>query len=128
MNEARARDNIVLLMAFTIIFAVIGEEIKINKTQNPNTPNPGAFGGPVKIFLGGAVAGTLLIALAHAGDAGSQFAQGLALVSAATAILVDGGPVWNYLNGVVGKNAPPTTPTAPITATPTTTPTIPIGG
>ena len=123
MNEAKARDNIVMLMAFTVIFAVIGEEIKANQTQSPNKPNPGAFSGPVKVFLGGAVAGTLLIAIAHAGDAGAQFATGLAMISAATAILVDGGPVWTYLAKTGGGSAPPTAPSVSTAPTPSTTPT-----
>lgn len=123
MNETQARDNIVLLMAFTIVFAVIGEEIKANKTQNPNTPAIGAFSGPVKVFMGGAVAGTLLIAIAHAGEVGQQFAIGLAMVSAATAVLVDGGPVWQYLSRTVGSSAPPSTPTTPTAPAPSTVPT-----
>lgn len=111
-----------MLMAFTVGFALLGHEIKSANTtpeqSKATTGNdPITTGG--RILIGGFLAGGVLIAVSHAGDAGAQFATGLALVSAVTATLVYGGPVWSLLSKVTGSS----TPTTPTSTSPATSPT-----
>ena len=124
MATGQASRNIMMLLAFTMAFSVVGYE-RANMLHGQNPSNPAPVGpNPATILLGGTVGGILLIGVSHAGDAGAQFAQGLAIVAAATAILVNGGPVWSLISSLYGTSKP-TTPTPTITAT---TPTIPTGG
>jgi hypothetical protein len=128
------------LMTFTIAFSVIGDEIE-NGGPTPGAPSqPGQTGygaaltsvnqstgtatkraGPFVIIFGGTVATSLLTLLSHAGDAGEEFATGLALIAFLSSALVYGGPVWDRLNAEFGSK--PTKPVAATTpSTPTTTP------
>ena len=126
---------VVGLMGTTVVFSVIGAELKAFTASpgttlvglhngQPGTPGTGASSGAVKIIIGGTVATVLLVGLTHAGSAGRQFAVGLALVSMVTATLVYGGPVWLALNRMFNTtpstatgNTAGTTPTRPGTNT-----------
>ena len=121
---------VVGLMGTTIVFSVIGAELQAfvgpTATQVGLHSGPGGTGavagstGAVRIIIGGTVATALLVGLTHAGNAGRQFAVGLALVSMVTATLVYGGPVWVALNSMFGVK-----PTGGTAATTPTTPTTP---
>lgn len=122
---------VVGLMGTTVVFSVIGAELKAFTASpgntltglhngQPGTPGTGAGSGAVKIIIGGTVATVLLVGLTHAGSAGRQFAVGLALVSMVTATLVYGGPVWLALNRMF--NTTPSTATGNTAGTTPTTP------
>ena len=104
---------IAALMFFTVAFSLVGNEIKGKKA------NGGLVTEPVKIVFGGTAATATLVLLSHAGDAGRQFAVGLALVTFSTSALVYGGPVWRSISSIVGRpgavarNSTPSTPTTP---------------
>jgi len=104
------------LMVFTIAFSLVGGEIEgaQGKKQTVN---------PFMIIFGGTVATSLLVLLSHAGEAGENFATGLATVTFVTASLVYGKPVWDAANKAFGS-----TPTTPIAATTPSTPTTPAAG
>jgi hypothetical protein len=119
-----ASRRIVTLMGFAVIFSVIGAEIK---AANPakNSPQPSGsssassfLSAPAKIILGGTIAAALLSFLAEAGQAGEEYAVGLAAVAAGTAMLVNGAPVWQALNTVFNSK-----PTGSTGTTGTTSPT-----
>ncbi len=111
--------NILMLLAFTMAFSIVGyERAHANADSSPQT----VLLTPGTVLLGGGVAGVLLIGMTHAGEAAADFAQGLAVVAAATAILVNGGPVWNLIGGLYG-NSKSTTPTPSNLATGSTAPT-----
>lgn len=97
-----ASRKVVGLMAFAVLFSVIGEEIKAVKATNSKTA-PGTFTGPAKIILGGTIATAILSFAAETGSTGQQFAVGLAAVTAGTAMLIEGGPVWSLLNKFFGS-------------------------
>ncbi len=134
------------LMTFTVVFALIGREIATG--QAPNQPGQTGFGAavvpvnqygvagtvsPFMIIFGGTVATSLLVLLTHAGEAGENFATGLALIAFVSSTLVFGKPVWDAANKAFGS-----TPTTPLRQTsPTTSPTataaalaqtLPVGG
>jgi hypothetical protein len=107
--------TIVGLMAFAVVFSLIGNELKHNgQTSNPNPASSNGLSEGGTIVLGGTVATVLLILLSHAGSAGSQFAVGLAGVTLATSALVYGGPVWSSLGKLTGSTSTsiPTVPSA----------------
>jgi hypothetical protein len=105
--------TVVGLMTLAVVFSLVGNTI--HKVQKGTVPI-----SDFNILLGGGVATTLLVFLTHAGDAGRQGATGLALVVAASSVLVYGGPVWAALSAQLGTH--PTTPTPTTGAsTPTTT-------
>lgn len=125
VQSAPAR-TITMLMAFTVGFALLGHEIDVANAKSTTTsPNKVATGVTVggRILLGGFLAGGLLIGLSHAGAPGAELAEGLALVSMATSVLVYGGPVWSVLGRLVGNS----TPTAPTTSNPPAMATTPAG-
>lgn len=111
----RAGQNIFALMAATVVFSLLGNEVEASK----NKTNP--VGSSGRILLGGAIAGTILIGISNMGDPGAELGQGLAIVAAATSVLVYGGPVWTLLGGLFGS-------TAPTSSTISTVPTTPTGG
>lgn len=104
---------IAALMFFTVAFSLVGNEIKGKKNTT------GLITEPAKIVLGGTAATAALVLISHAGDAGRQFAVGLALISFSTSALVYGGPVWRSLSsltgrpGAVARNSTPSTPSRP---------------
>jgi hypothetical protein len=112
-------------MAFTVIFALIGNEIKTLGADagQPKESDPTVAGDVLtaggRIILGGMVATSLLVLLTHAGNAGRQFAVGLAAVAMASSTLVYGGPVWSAMGTTFGSQptggTSSTTPTAPTT-------------
>jgi hypothetical protein len=108
-----AGQTIFALMFFTVVFAVVGEEMaSAGKTTKP-VP---AF-KPFTIIAGGTVAATLLTLLSHAGEGGERFATGLALISFFSGLLLYGVPVFDGLTHYFGYK--------PTTTSPTTSPTIP---
>lgn len=113
---------VVGLMGFTVLFAVMGEEIAAHKTgkSGANQASTVIAGAP-KILAGGVVATSLLVLVTHAGDGGRQLAIGLALVAFLTTSLVYGGPVWDAMSNAFGSkptgSTGSTTPTTPGTNT-----------
>jgi hypothetical protein len=106
-NDTR---QIFALMAFTGLFAVIGETVRKGKGQN----KPGT---DVKIFLGVGMATVLLTLLAQAGGAGEDFAKGLAVIALVTSILVNGAPVFEGVSKLTGNVATIGTTTTPTSTT-----------
>lgn len=115
-----AGSNIVLALGGGTVISLVGWELE--KSQGGKQS---AIGG-AQIIFGGTVAGVLLLAISNAGQAGAEFAQGLALVTGISSALVFGGPVWSALAGAFpSKNGPggialankPTTSTTSTTST-----------
>jgi hypothetical protein len=125
------------LMAWTGIFALVGHEIDENNSvviPNATTSattsatgtslisltSSGGVAGGAKIILGVFAGAALLSMLAHAGDAGRQWAIGLAVIAAVTSTLVKGKPVWDLISRLEGAG-PGGTPTGKTTPTTQTT-------
>lgn len=71
-----------------------------------------------RIVLGGTFSGVTLVLLSHAGDAGQQFATGLAVVLFLSSALVYGAPFWKLISSLTSaKPSTPSTPTKPVTTT-----------
>jgi hypothetical protein len=98
------------LMTFTVIFSLVGGEIEGAGGKKQTV-------SPFMIIFGGTVATSLLVLLSHAGEAGENFATGLAAVTFITSALVYGAPVWDAANKAFGSK-----PTTPIASTTPTTP------
>lgn len=88
------------LMFFTVLFALVSDEIGAAGGTNPTPKVPA-----IKIIIGGTVATSLLTLLSHAGDAGEKFATGLALIAFASGTLVYGKPVWDAANKAFGTGS-----------------------
>jgi hypothetical protein len=99
------------LMTFTIVFSLVGDEISTGQGNKPKV-------NPFIIIFGGTIATSLLTLISHAGDAGEEFATGLALIAFLTSSLTFGKPVWDKLNDAFGSS-----PTVAISGTTPTTPT-----
>ena len=106
-------------MGVAVVFALIGNEIKIAKhppdPKNPAGPAASVLTESGTIIFGGFTAAAALTLLSHAGEGGRQFAVGLAAVTMLTSVLVYGGPVWKALGAATGQSKPtrgssPTTP------------------
>lgn len=95
-NDSR---TILALMAFTGVFAVVG-----NLEKKDNTA-----GSDVKIFLGVGLGAVLLTLLAEAGGGAATFAKGLAVVALLSSILVNGESVFNGVDKLTGAKTTPTT-------------------
>jgi hypothetical protein len=119
-NSAR---TVAGLMAFAVLFSLAGNEIDILTGNKPNPYGLGAYDRGVVIILGGFTGAALLVALTGAGESGRKFGVGLAGVTAASSLLVYGGPVWRALSTVVGGK-----PTGATKATGATKPTAPTRG
>jgi hypothetical protein len=102
------------LMGFTVLFALLGNEVQIAQGNKPAKLTNGLDKGAT-IIIAGFIAAGILTATSGAGEAGRRFSVGLATVSAVTAALVYGGPVWTAVSTIVGGK--PTTPTGGTTAT-----------
>lgn len=99
-------------MTVAALFAIVGEGVKGELPGGSNVKK----GDPFKILLGAGAATAILVGISELGDAGSQFAQGLAFMAVIVAVLEEGGPVWQALSKLVGAKGAPipaTTPTAP---------------
>jgi hypothetical protein len=105
-----ANRKVVGLMAFAVIFSVIGQELKA-KQGGAKPGSTTGLSGPAKTILGGTIATALLSFLAEAGSTGEQLGVGLAAVTAVTAMLVTGAPVWDGIRNIFGAS-----PTTPLTA------------
>ena len=132
VRQTQGGPLIVGLMGITVVFALVGSEIAA--LEKPNASTAGHLvqqgTGAAKVLVGGTLATTALVLLAHGGDAGRQFATGLALVSMVTATLVYGGPVWAAISRSVGApaGAPGTGSTTPTgNTTPATNTTASVG-
>lgn len=99
------------LMAFAVLFSLIGNEIKVAQGQSKDQLSSGVTVAG-RIIIGGFFATSILVLLSHAGDEGRQVATGLAAVTTLTATLVYGGPVWDSANKLFGS-----TPTTPLSTT-----------
>jgi hypothetical protein len=110
------------LMLWTGAFALVGHELKT--TSAASSVKTDTTTGP-KIILGVFAATAILTMVSHAGDAGRQFAVGLATIAAVSSSLVFGAPVWKALSGVLATQGP-----GGVASTPTgsTTPTVPTTG
>ena len=114
------------LLAFATLFSVVGNEIAaVQKAKSvPQAVNSFVTEGG-RIIVGGTLATAFLLLVSHAGRGGETFAVGLALVTAASSMLVFGAPVWRELNtafGTSGTTPAGLTPTvAPTTGAPSTT-------
>lgn len=121
------------LMTFTVVFALVGSEIA-NAQGKPSQPGQPGYGvslvpvnaagvagsvSPFMVIFGGTIATSALVLLTHAGEAGEQFAVGLALIAFVSSALIWGSPVFGAANKAFGSK--PTTPIAG--TTPTTSPT-----
>lgn len=119
--------TIVALMVTAVAFSLVGHEVTAisgaaKGQQQPGGKDPLTTGG--RIIVGGAIGTTLLVLLSHAGEGGKDFAFALTIVTFATAVLVNGGPVWTALSNALSAT-PGGTPTG---STPSTTPTTPTHG
>lgn len=119
---------IVAFMFFAGVFAIIGYEkkSKTNTTQK--------IANPAEIVLGGTVAAVALTLLSHAGEGGKKFAVGLAGVTFASSVLINGSSVFTsvkILEGATGTAAStpstPSNPSNPSTPSKPTTPSTPSG-
>lgn len=112
-QEAPSR-LILTLMAFTVVFAVIGKEIEGSKPAPTGKPLPSW--SPFTIIFGGTVA-TVLLSLLSKVEAAEEFATGLALIAFLSSMLVYGGEVFGTLTNALGYK-PTTLHTTPTTPTP----------
>lgn len=118
ITEPEGARTVTALMIFTVIFALIGNEIN-HRTESGSHQTEGAITSSGRILLGGFVATTLLVLATHAGEAGRELGVGLSVVAFATATLVYGKPVWDAMNSAFGSKpttglgTAPTTPTTP---------------
>lgn len=112
-NVGTDQRKIMGLMAFAVIFSLIGDEI--DKAEGPDQTNAqaeGFFSSGAKIILGGMIATGILMFVAEFGSGGAQLSQGLAGTAAVAAMFVKGGPVWKGISNLMGGTA--STPTAPV--------------
>lgn len=99
--------TIVGTMAFATVFALLSTLIE----QGTGQTTPGTAAHPsVRIMIGGGTGTILLLMISHAGEPGEQLAEGLALVTMVTVVLVKGAPLWKWANNLFGTT--PTTSTA----------------
>ena len=110
------------LMAFAVLFSLVGNEIKSFQSVPTASKNPVSTG--VRIIIGGFAGSMVLILVSKAGEPGRKFAVGTASVVTVAAVFVYGGPVWKALAGVFGSQ--PTKPTGATTGG--TSPTTGTGG
>lgn len=87
---------IVGTMAFGVLFALVGSELTIQKGGQSTVR-------PITIMIGGGVATTILLVISHAGEEGAELAEGLAVVTMVTTVLVAGSPVWQWLSKLLAK-------------------------
>lgn len=100
---ANGDKQILGLMGFGMIFSLVGAEISKAKAPSGSTASKGALSEPVVIILGGTIATALLMFIADLGPNGALIGKGLAGVSCATGVLVNGKPVWDGINNLLGK-------------------------
>lgn len=106
-RTSKPADTVFALMAFTVVFSLLGHELKAvgavvsSKGLGPATGL--TTGG--RIIAGGFIATSLLTLLTHAGEGGQKVAVGLAWTTFLTATLVEGGIVWTGISNVLGGKA-----------------------
>lgn len=100
--------TVVGTMAFAVLFALLSTEIERLTGTAPVTakanPEPA-----IRVMIGGGVATIILVMVSTAGDAGAELAEGLALITLVTVVLVKGAPLWTALANLTGgKSSIPT--------------------
>lgn len=108
-----ATPKIVGYMAVAVMFTVVSYEID----------GTGKKFSPAKSILGGTLAAGMLSVLAETGQVGATLGVGLAATAMASAVLINGKPVWDWVSKQFG--AQPATPAATTTTLATTTTTNP---
>jgi hypothetical protein len=119
ISNTKAGMTIAGLMAWSVMFALVGNEITVVKSGSATAKitSPITEGG--KIILGGTLGTAFLLMISHAGSGGQQLATGLALLTAVSSMIVWGKPVFGEMSNLFS-----TKPTAPLTTTtPNTSPT-----
>jgi hypothetical protein len=113
ISNTKAGMTIAGLMAWSVMFALVGNEITVTKTGSATAKitSPITEGG--KIILGGTLGTAFLLMISHAGSGGQQLATGLALLTAVSSMVVWGKPVFSEMSNLFGT----TKPTAPLTTT-----------
>jgi hypothetical protein len=66
---------------------------------------------PIQVFIGGGVAVVILLVVSEAGSGGAQLAEGLAVITMVSSILLWGTPVFDYLSKLFGSSPTGTTGT-----------------
>lgn len=101
--------QILALMAFTGLFAIIGEAAKGGDEA----------GTDVKIFIGVGAGTVLLTLVAQMGSGAATFAKGVAIVALLASILKNGESVFNGLANLTGnlKSSSSTTSTSTSSST-----------
>jgi len=103
---------ILAFLFFSGVLALAGYEKK--NAQGKKTVSP------AEIVLGGTVGAVTLTLLSHAGEGGRKFAVGLAGITFASSILINGSSLFTSINALVGqpnKASKPSTPSTPSTPT-----------
>lgn len=96
--------------------ALVGNELHVGTTGSLVSTQQHT--SSVRIVLGGTFSGVTLVLLSHAGDAGQQFATGLAVVLFLSSALVYGAPFWKLVSSLTAASpSKPSTPTKPVATT-----------
>lgn len=102
--------TVVGLMGAAVVFSLVGAEIKIQKTTSGNDAKA-TYTKPITIILGGSIATLILTLMAESGQGGAKLATGIAGLTATSAILIEGAPVWQLITSITsGKNSGITSP------------------
>ena len=66
---------------------------------------------PIQIIIGGGVATVALLVISEAGSGGAELAEGLAVITMVSSVLLWGTPVFDYLSKLFGSSPTGTTGT-----------------
>lgn len=107
VKKGASSSKILGLMALTAVFGVIGAEIRNAKTTKGRSTSDivgVALSSPFLVIAGATIATVILVALADfGGDAGETLGVGLAGVTLIGTMLIQGGPVFDAVNGLFAK-------------------------
>jgi len=123
LRNVHAGSTIVGLMAWSAMFALVGNEINTVQAGKgvsgaaKDVTTPITEGG--KIIIGGTVGTAFLLMLSHAGTGGQELATGLALITAVSSMIIWGKPVFGLLSNTFSSK-----PTTPISTSLNTVPTV----
>jgi hypothetical protein len=109
--------TIAALVTFASAFALVGVEVKASKGVH--------HANPATVIIGGGVAAVILTLISHAGDAGRSMAMGLAIVTFASSLVINGGPVASAVTNLTGGGSRPSAVAASSAASQPSTPTTP---
>lgn len=110
--------TIAALVTFASAFALVGVEVKASKGVH--------HANPATVIIGGGVAAVILTLISHAGEAGKSMAMGLAIVTFASSLVINGGPVAAAVTNLTGGGSRGTRPAANSTPSQPTNPTQPV--